>query len=84
MTRTPRFLLYTVTILCGITLVISGVDAGKAGEWKAYGSNKANTKYNSLDQINADNVKDLRIAWRWKSPDNEIVKEKHMLQVHAY
>src|SRR5688572_32166263 len=26
-----------------------------------------NSKYSSLDQINRDNVKNLRVAWRWKS-----------------
>ena len=40
---------------------------GKPGEWRYYGSDAASTKYSPLDLINRDNVKDLRIAWRWKS-----------------
>jgi quinoprotein glucose dehydrogenase len=39
------------------------------GEWRYYGGDAGNTKYSTLDQINAKNVKELAIAWRWK-PDN--------------
>ncbi len=37
------------------------------GEWRYYGGDAGNTKYAPLDQINASNVKDLSIAWRWKT-----------------
>jgi len=37
------------------------------GEWWYYGGDSSSTKYSPLDQINRDNVKNLRIAWRWKS-----------------
>jgi quinoprotein glucose dehydrogenase len=43
------------------------------GEWTHYGGNAASQKYSPLDQINKDNVGKLTIAWRWASPDNEIV-----------
>src|SRR5918995_5480892 len=33
-------------------------------EWRYYGGNKGVTRYSPLDQINRDNVKSLRIAWR--------------------
>ncbi len=36
-----------------------------AGEWRYYGGDSGSTKYSPLDQINRDNVKNLRIAWRW-------------------
>ncbi len=38
--------------------------AGQVGEWRAYGADKATTKYSPLDQINKDNVHDLEIVWR--------------------
>ena len=41
--------------------------AGAAGEWRDHGGDAGSTKYSPLDQINRDNVKDLRIAWRWKA-----------------
>jgi quinoprotein glucose dehydrogenase len=34
-------------------------------EWPIYGGNLAAQHYSALDQINAQNVKDLKIAWRW-------------------
>lgn len=55
-----------------ILLLVSGASAeaqygAKDGEWHFYGGDAGTTKYSSLDQINASNVKDLRIAWEWKS-----------------
>lgn len=36
-------------------------------EWRHYGGNLAAHRYSPLDQIDASNVEDLRIAWRWQS-----------------
>jgi quinoprotein glucose dehydrogenase len=33
-------------------------------DWPTYGGNLASQRYSTLDQINKDNFKDLRIAWR--------------------
>src|SRR5690606_24929887 len=33
-------------------------------QWTTYGGNLASQRYSPLDQINADNFKDLQIAWR--------------------
>ena len=37
-----------------------------AGEWRRTGGDQGNTRYSPLDQINAGNVKDLKIAWVWR------------------
>ncbi len=37
------------------------------GEWIAYGADLASTRYSPLDQINADNVAGLKVAWRWSA-----------------
>jgi quinoprotein glucose dehydrogenase len=42
------------------------------GEWRNYYGETAGTKYSPLAQINKDNVKDLRIAWRWRTADREL------------
>ena len=42
------------------------------GEWRSYGGDLGSTKYSALDQIDADDFADLRIAWRWQSADEEI------------
>ena len=38
--------------------------AGQQGEWRAYAADKASTKYSPLDQVDAESVHDLRVAWR--------------------
>ncbi len=37
------------------------------GEWHYYGGDAGSTKYSPLAQINAGNVRELKIAWRWKT-----------------
>src|SRR5262249_31003438 len=39
------------------------------GEWWYYGGDSWSSKYSPLDQINRDNVRTLRVAWRWKAED---------------
>jgi quinoprotein glucose dehydrogenase len=46
------------------------------GEWPAYAGTYAAARYSPLAQINRDNAKNLRIAWRWKSPDMAIKQAK--------
>ena len=36
-------------------------------EWLQHRGDYGSTNYSSLDQINRDNVKKLKIAWRWKT-----------------
>lgn len=40
---------------------------GRNTEWLHNRGDLGSTSYSPLDQINRDNVKSLRIAWRWKS-----------------
>ena len=59
-------------LITSILLALFGVRApaqqGAAnGEWRFYGGDAGSTKYSPLDQINAANVKQLEIAWRWKA-----------------
>ena len=42
------------------------------GEWRSYAGDNGSTKYSPLDQIDAGNFDDLRIAWRWQSVDGNI------------
>ncbi len=43
--------------------------ARKPGEWITWGADTGNSRYSTLDQINAQNVGQLEIAWRWKASD---------------
>ena len=42
------------------------------GQWRAFASDAGATRYSALDQINGDNVGDLRIAWTRSSVDQSI------------
>ncbi len=58
-----------VAILSGVAgfALQSGAaaQADRVVEWPVYGGSLAAQHYSPLDQINARNVKDLKIAWRW-------------------
>lgn len=54
-----------------VVLLWVGVVAGQqgaptTGEWRRTGGDGGNTRYSPLDQINAQNVQNLEIAWTWK------------------
>src|SRR5277367_2976183 len=58
--------------IAGLAALISTLPAlaqhgATGGEWRYYGGDAGTTKYSSLDQINASNVKNLKIAWEWKA-----------------
>ena len=38
-----------------------------SGEWRVNGGDAGSTRYSPLDQINASNVKNLQVVWRWKA-----------------
>src|SRR5437868_15290811 len=65
-------------VLCHADKPTAYKSAGKVGEWPVYGGDKANSKYAPLNQIHKGNVKNLRIAWRWKSPDDPILKARKL------
>jgi quinoprotein glucose dehydrogenase len=54
--------LMTVAAIAAIVSVHGAIASD--GEWRAYGGTNANLKYAPLDQISADNVSQLRVAWR--------------------
>ncbi len=54
------------------------------GDWVAYGSDPANSKYSPLDRIHAGNAGELRVVWRWTSPDQAILDEHPELRTWAH
>src|ERR1700675_2153736 len=60
--------LVPVILLFGwATAPVLGQYGTKNGEWRTYAGEPGSTKYSPLDQINRDNAKTLRIAWRFKT-----------------
>ena len=67
--------------MCGVAIVVvlglttpvpasAQTTAGTDGtSWHAYGGDLASTKYAPLDEINASNVGDVEITWRWSSAE---------------
>ena len=65
--------------LCCVVMV-SADDAraqhgAQNGEWRSYAGDLGGTKYSALEQIDASNFNDLRIAWRWESADGGLALE---------
>ena len=65
----------TCVVAVGMALGLSATLAGQAGagasqgetEWRFFGSDPGATRYSPADQIDASNVGDLRVAWRWSA-----------------
>jgi quinoprotein glucose dehydrogenase len=43
-----------------------GQHGADKGEWRTWGGDLGNTRYSSLDQVNAQNFNNLQVAWRFK------------------
>jgi quinoprotein glucose dehydrogenase len=54
------------------------------GEWRYYGGDQGSKKYSPLDQINKDTVKNLKVAWRWDSPDLPLQAANRALTAFGY
>jgi len=70
---TLRLLTLGLLVLVGCTdkdfnQDVTSLDVGM--DFPAYGGNKANNRYSPLTQINADNVKNLKVAWTYFANDD--------------
>jgi quinoprotein glucose dehydrogenase len=68
-------LLSAVVVALAAALFVSATLGGQTGasaskgetEWRFFGSDIGATRYSPANQINASNVRDLRVAWRWSA-----------------
>lgn len=62
---------FVLTIFCTAPLWTTSITRAQSGaqkgEWRTYGGDLGNTRYASLDQINAQNFSKLEVAWRFKT-----------------
>ena len=49
------------------TIPVAAQNGTENGEWRYWGGDEGSTRYSPLDQIDAGNVADLEVAWRWKA-----------------
>jgi quinoprotein glucose dehydrogenase len=67
-----------IRIFCAALLVCTAAVSASAQkpapdvDWTHFAGDHGSTKYSPLDQINADNFKDLKVAWRWESADKAL------------
>ena len=61
-----------------------GTARSSATEWLSYSGDKAGSKYSPLAQIGTDNFNRLRVAWTWRSADEEIVKANPRLKTWVW
>ena len=47
-----------------------GQTGAAGGEWRFYAGDGGHTQYTALDQIDAGNVNDLDVAWRWQAENS--------------
>ena len=59
----------TVNVIASRALLADGTSNGM---WPSYGGNLSANKYSPLNQIDRNNVADLQVVWRWRSPDNDL------------
>ena len=69
----------TALLFTGLALISSTILAQQGatdGEWRSYAGGTGSSKYTALDQIDADNVENLRVAWQWQSVDGRFDLEQ--------
>jgi quinoprotein glucose dehydrogenase len=77
--------LLAVLTLCAATIAVVASQApASPTEWRYYGGNKGFTRYSALDQINRDNVKNLRIAWRRPAQNDKMIAAFPDTRPNAY
>ena len=59
-------------------------DALRRGEWHDYAGDSLAAKYSPLDQINASNVKNLKVTWEWASADRAVQASDILLRASRY
>ena len=65
----PKCILVSAVLLFTFMLAAPAMaqQGAQNGEWRYYGGDSGSTRYSPLDQIDKTNVKDLKVAWRWKA-----------------
>ena len=70
-TWTPILRIPLLAAFVAVLLAAAGEGTAQAGptggEWPVYGGDLGSTRYSPLDQIDASNVGELEIAWRWSA-----------------
>jgi quinoprotein glucose dehydrogenase len=67
--------LATIALASAASITGRAQSGARAGEWRWHSGDLGSTKYAPLDQINKNNVSQLRIAWRRPAVDASLVDQ---------
>src|SRR5881394_479801 len=68
MKRLGVFVIAIVVIVVGASsAALLGQYGVKTGDWTSFGGDNGSTRYSPLDQITSDNVRNLQVAWTFKT-----------------
>ena len=69
---------------CEVGPTATQTERSSQHEWRAYASDNASSKFSLADQIDRENFESLETAWRWCSPDSDVVAANPGLWPHHY
>jgi len=69
----PHIFVYVVALGLLVSNSAAAQQGATDGQWRAFAADIGATKYSSVDQINKDNVVNLRSAWRRPAVDQSIL-----------
>lgn len=82
---------FLVLLIAALSVTSGWAQSGALdGQWRSYGGDGGHSKYSPLDQISADNVQRLEVAWVWNSVDeelreaNEVLRDRGSFRSYAY
>ena len=73
-----------IAVLCGAGTLLVGAADEPRGEWRSTGGDSRYQRYSPLDQINRQNVKNLRILWRKPAVDPKLKEQFPRLRMNNY
>lgn len=74
-------LLKPICFILATTLAAATAHAEAKADWAHFGGDIGNTKYSALDQINAGNIKRLKVVWRAPAIDPAVLAENPRLRL---
>lgn len=75
-----HFSFFAVLALAFFCFSCSSQEQNANTDWKTYGGDKEATRYSELTQINKENVKNLKVAWVYRTGDADTVNNRSQIQ----
>ncbi len=49
-------------------------------EWRNYAGDKGSSKYSPLDEVNRNNFRNLKVAWKWRSAEEDVTGKQPLIK----